>query len=67
MWARGVLKSLDWFKRNGTAGKVEPSKQLLAEEKLKFQMSISKVAYEHDIRSELIINLDKTPLSYISH
>ena len=29
-------------------------------------MSISKVVYEHDIPSELIINLDQTPLSHIS-
>ena len=43
MWARGVLKSMNWVKRKGTTGKVEPSKQLLAEEKFTFQMSISKV------------------------
>ena len=24
-WARGVLKSMDWVKRKGTTGKVEPS------------------------------------------
>ena len=28
-------------------------------------MSVSKVVYEHDIPSELTINLDQTPLSYI--
>ena len=56
MWARGVLKSMDWVKRKGTTGKVEPSKQLLAEEKFSFQMSISKVVYEHHIQLELIIN-----------
>ena len=27
MWARGVLKSMDWVKRKGTTGKVEPLKQ----------------------------------------
>ena len=53
MWARGILKSMDWVKRKGTTGKVEPSKQLLAEEQFTFQMSISKVVYEHDITSEL--------------
>ena len=47
-------------------GKVEPTKQLLAEEKLTFKKSISKAVYEHDIPSELIINLDQTPLSYVS-
>ena len=53
-WARGALKNMNWVKRKGTTGQVEPSKQLL------------KVFYEHDIPSELIINLDQTPLSYIS-
>ena len=67
MRARDVLKSMDWVKHKGTKGKVEPSKQLLAEEKFTFRMSISKVVCEHDIPSELIINLDQTPLSYISH
>ena len=57
MWARGVLKSMDWVKRKGTTGKVEPLKQLLAEEKFSFQMSISKVVYEYHIQLELIINL----------
>ena len=33
---------------------------------LTFQMSISKIVYEHDIQSELTINRDQTPLSYIS-
>ena len=28
-WTRGVLKNMNWVKRKGTAGKVEPSKQLL--------------------------------------
>ena len=27
-WARGVLKNMNWVKRKGTTGKVEPSKQL---------------------------------------
>ena len=46
-------------------GNVESLIQLLAEEKFAFQISISKFVYEHDILSELIINLDQTPLSYI--
>ena len=66
MWARGYFKSMDWVKRKGTTGKVELSKQLWAEEKFTFQMFLSKIVYEHDIPSELIINLDHTPLSYIS-
>ena len=33
---------------------------------LTFQMSISKIVYEHDMQSELTINRDQTPLSYVS-
>ena len=65
-WARGVLKNMNWVKLKGTTGKVEPSKQLFAEEKLTFQKNISKVVYGRDIASELIINTDQTPLSYVS-
>ena len=49
MWARGVLKSMDWVKSKGTTVNEEPLKQLLAEEKFTFQMSISKVVYEYDL------------------
>ena len=65
-WARNMLQSMNWVKRKGTTGKVEPSVQLLAEEKFTFQKSISTVVYDHDIPADLIINLDQTPLSYVS-
>ena len=65
-WARGVLKSMEWVKRKGTTGKVEPSPQFLAEEKFTFQRSIASVVANHDIPVELIINLDQTPLSYVT-
>ena len=39
-WARGVLKSMNWMKRKGTTGKIEPSQQFLLEEKLTFQKKI---------------------------
>ena len=51
MWAKDVLEE--------TTGKLETSKQLLAEEKFTFQMCISKVVCENDIPSEVIINLDQ--------
>ena len=35
-WARKVLKDMDWAKRKGTTGKVEPFAKLLEEEKLSF-------------------------------
>ena len=65
-WARSVLKSMAWSKRKGTTGKIEPSKQFLLEEKLTFQRIISTIIEEHDIPKELILNLDQTPLSYVS-
>ena len=65
-WARGILKSMDWVKRKGTTGKLEPSAQFLAEEKFIFQGAILTVVYNHDIPSDLVINLDQTLLSYIS-
>ncbi|MCH2406248.1 MAG: hypothetical protein MK200_08665, partial [Nitrosopumilus sp.] len=40
-WARGVLKGMEWVKRKGTTGKVEPSPQFLAEEKFTFQRDIA--------------------------
>ena len=64
--ARVVIKSMNWTKRKGTTGKIEPSKQFLLEEKLTFQKKISGVIFAHDIPEELIINLDQTPLSYVS-
>ena len=41
---------------------MEPLQKLLAEEKFTFQMSISKVAYEYDIPSGLIMGLDPTTI-----
>ena len=64
--ARGVLKSMEWSKRKDTTGKIEPSKQFLLEEKLAFQGRIASIIEEHDISKELILNLDQTPLSYVS-
>ena len=65
-WARGLLKSMEWSKRKGTTGKIEPSKQFLLEEKLKFQRRIASIIEEHDVPKELILILDQTPLSYVS-
>ena len=65
-WAGGVLKSVEWSKRKGTTGKIEPSKQFLLEEKLKFQRRITSIIEEHDVPKELILILDQTLLSYVS-
>ena len=53
---------MNWTKRKDTNGKIEPSKRFLLEEGLTFQKKI----FEHDIPKELSINLDQTPLSYVS-
>ena len=55
---RSVLKSMNWTKRKGTTEKVEPSKKFLEEEKFTSQTEISSVVLDHDIPSELFLNLD---------
>ena len=65
-WARGVLKSMEWSQIKNTNGKIEPIKRFLLEEKLTFQRRIALIIEEHDIPKELILNLDQTPLSYVS-
>ena len=51
-WARGVLKSMEWSKRKGATGKIEPIKQFLLEEELTFQRRIASIIGEHDIPRE---------------
>jgi len=65
-WARHLLKSMEWVKRKGTTGKVEPSDKFLEEEKFSYQREISKVVTDNDIPLDLVLNLDQTPLSYVS-
>ena len=65
-WARNVLKRMDWVKRKGTAGKVEPRPKFLEEEKFTLQREISKFVSDHDIPLELALNLDRTLLSFVS-
>ena len=57
---------MNWVKRKGTTGKIEPFQQSFLEEKLTFQKKISGAIFYHDIPKELIVNLDQTPLSYVS-
>ena len=64
--ARSVLKSMDWVKRKGTTGTVEPCSKFLVEKKFTFQRAIAKAVSDHDIPMELILNLDQAPLSYVS-
>ena len=64
--ARGVLSDLIWQKRKGTTGKIERSTQFLAEEKFTFQRAISTAISSHDIPIFFVLNIDQTPLSYVS-
>ena len=64
-WAH-VLRSMNWTKRKGTTGEVEPSKKFLEEERFTLQRKISNVILDHDVPSALVLNLDQTPLSYAS-
>ena len=57
-WSRRILQSMDWIKLKETNGKTETSPQLLAEEEFTLQKSIATVIYDHDIPSDLIINLE---------
>ena len=63
-WARGVLEKLKSNKRKGATGNVDPSLQILAQEKFCFPRNIS--ALVTDIPPCLIINIDQTPLSYVN-
>ena len=65
-WARRLLKSMEWVKRKGTTGKVEPSEKFLQEEKLSYRREISRIILNHDIALDLALNLDQIPLSYVS-
>ena len=42
-WARKVLKNMDWVKRKGITGKVEPCAKFLEEEKFWSQRAISNL------------------------
>ena len=57
-WARSILQSMDSINFKETNGKTETSPQLVAEEEFTFQKSIATVIYDHDIPSDLIINLE---------
>ena len=65
-WAWHLLKSMEWVKRKGTTGKTEPSEKFLEEERFSYQQEISKLVLDHDMPLDLVLNLDQTPLSYVS-
>ena len=54
------------MKRKAATGKVERSHKFLEEERFTFQRAIAKAVSDHDIPMEPVLNLDQTPLSYVS-
>ena len=54
------------MKRKGTTGKIEPSQQFFLEKKSTFRQKLFGAIFYHDIPKELIVNLDQTPLFYVS-
>ena len=65
-WAPNVLKIMNWVKRKGRTGKVEHCAKFLEEEKFSFQLAISTFDSESDIPLDFVVNLDQTPVSYVS-
>ena len=65
-WARHLLKLMEWVKRKRTTGKVDPLEKFLQEGKFSYQREISRVLLKHDVPLDLVLNLDQTPLSYVS-
>ena len=64
-WVQNLFKVMDWMKRKGTTGKVEPCPKFLEEEKFMFERAISKFDSDPDIALELVLNLDQIPLSFV--
>lgn len=65
-WVRNGLRNMDWLKRKGTTGKVEPCTKFLEEESFSFQSDISKFVSELDTPLDLVFNIDQSLLFYIS-
>jgi len=58
------VNELDQAKGNNWQSRT--SQQFLSEERPTFRKKISKAVYENDVPKSLIVNLDQTPLSYVS-
>ena len=57
---------MDWVKKKGTIGKVEPSEKFVQEEKFSYHREILRVVLKHNIPLDFVLNLDQIPLSYVS-
>ena len=57
------MKGIDWVKRKGATGKVEPCHKFLEEEKFTFQRVISKFVSDLNIPLDLVLNLENIQLT----
>ena len=62
-WTWNILKGIDWVKRKGATGKVEPCPKFLEEEKFTFQRVISKFVSDLNIPLDLVLNLENIQLT----
>ena len=65
-WTQNVSKNMDCVKSKGSSGKIELCTKFLEEEKFSFQRVISKFVSDHDIPLNLVPDLNRTPLFYVS-
>ena len=70
-WARNVLNEVQrsetkMVKRMATTSNIPVAPGLLKEEQLTFQRKIQAIIKWHGIPNDLVLNLDQTPLSYIT-
>ena len=64
-WCTSVFKRMKWTNRRGTAAKPAIAPGLIKEVGLTFFKDIAELVQANKITSELIINLDQTPLPFI--
>ena len=65
-WARNLWDLWTRLNEKEPVEKSNPPPNFLAEEKFTFQRAISTVVYNYDIPADPVMNLDQTPLSYVS-
>ena len=63
-WARGILKSMNWFKRRGTTAKRTMNPGLYDELAFTWEKKIAEKDFEHNVHNDLILNFDQAPLRF---
>ena len=65
-WAERLFKGMGFVKQMSTTEKVEIPEGAKEEAKFVYLHDIVALAEEHNVPSSLVLNLDQTPLKYIS-